>query len=263
MKPHKLVLCTAFLIVSSLAQAAFVTVMNGSHDVINGNRPWHMGLTGLGHHATLRPDSNAGWSAALAGGGPIIVEQRGADRADVAAVTNFVSNGGRLIVLGGFNHNSGQQLLDALFGVDSVYSGVFYGQTYAQTSNAAGTTFADDPAQLHAVSSSHPIVANPPPGAEVFYELAPGKPIVFGGTLGAGDIFHIGFDFYGGAPSRVNDWYQVLDSAITFGSGPAAQSLVVSPVPEPGVYITASSLLGIGLVALRRYPRSKRGERRR
>ena len=227
----------ALMMAATPASAVVISQMDGTHDVVNGASGTDPGTAGLGHTVTLHTDNAGGWAAALGGGAPvIIVEQDGADSASSAAVNAWVSGGGRLIMLGGGGAESGMILLNSMFGTAMVPAFSGPSGTFAKTAAAAGTTFADDAMTLLGLSSHHEILSGALPAASTVFYSGGGFPIAFRTTLGAGDVIYLGYDYCcGGTQPQRDDWYGVLDSAITFNA-----------VPEPGTL----ALFGLGLAGL-------------
>lgn len=168
---------------SDPAQAASVSVINGAHDVVNGNNPGNLGLVGLGHTVTLFSDTSDGYVLALLANDILVIEQNAEDAASVAALLGFMDAGGRVIELGG----SGASLMNALFGASATQrSAATITDTFDKTGAAAGTSFADDPTPLIGLNSQHEITSGTPAGSTVFYSGTTGD-AVLRLTQGAGD----------------------------------------------------------------------------
>ena len=242
---RKAVACTALLIMTSVAGAIPVTVMNGTHDMVNGTLAGHLGLSGLGHTSTLLANSAAGWTTALASANPIVIEQGAYSAANAAAVNSYLSAGGRVILTGDF---SSDVFMNALFGWTTSITGMFdLGTSWAKTAATAGTSFADDAASLVGLSSTHPVLSGVPAGLDIYYTgggAGVAGPIVFRHAVGAGEFFYVGWDYCcGGTAAQANDWYGVLDSALAFER---------TAVPEPGMLVLlGAGLFGMGLARRR------------
>jgi len=229
----------ALSILAAQATATTIKVMDGSHDVKAGTVAGHHGLDGLGHTSKLLADSSGGWATAMASSDIIVVEQDAADAATLATVGAWVSAGNRIIVLGSFESESGDDILEHFIGPVTLAAVGAALEPFATTAAATGTTFGDDAATLFGLSSHHE-VTSALGGIETFYAGA-GDPIVFRKAVGAGDLFYIGWDYCcGGTVADANDWYGVLDSAIGFAG-----------VPEPSS-IALVGLAAFGFVASRR-----------
>ncbi len=232
------------------ADAASVSVMNGDHDVIT-NGP---GLASFGHTSTLFQDSLTGHSDAIAAGNTIIIEERGLDAASVAAYQSFMNAGGRVILLGSY-FTTGETFFNNVFGTSIDFAdaggGCCGGAPFNQTAAVAGTTFAGGPASLETPSSTHRVLSGLPGGAEVFYENGVGEAVVFRMTLGAGDLFYMGWDYCCGNSTQEAAYYDVLDSAIRFDDGtpPAV------PLPAGGI-LMLSGLVGLGALRRRKQQRA-------
>ncbi|MHC4952568.1 MAG: PEP-CTERM sorting domain-containing protein [Planctomycetota bacterium] len=233
-----------FGMLAPIADAAPVSIMRGDHPVDTAvhSPAGTVGLDGRGWTTTVHTDDAGGWAAALAGGAPIVVEQRGADFAGLGAVSAWVGAGNRLVILGDFGGLSNTNLLNGLVGGAMTFdaAGADF-EPFAKTAAAAGTTFADDAATLFGLSSHHEITSALAPGGTTYYSGA-GDPIVARWSVGAGDVFYVGWDFCcGGTAAQANDWYGVLESSLTF-----------SAVPEPGMLSMLLAAFAFGGFVYRR-----------
>lgn len=224
------------------SQAATVSLMDGAHDMEFGDGcepPGCVdsgpGLFGLGHTTTKFSGDYTG--AIAAGPDVLIIEQDAHSTAAsvITGLTSYMTGGGRVILAG---DSDADGFINALFGSSVAIS--FSTGTYALDAGAAaGTTFEGGPASLGSPSSSHAVSAGALPGSsEVFYSGTGGDQ-VFRTAVGAGDFFYIGWDFCcSGGPGTLDGYYDVLESAITFGSA--------SPVPAPAPL----GLLALGLMGV-------------
>jgi large repetitive protein len=144
-------------------------------------------------------------------------------------ITNFVNNGGNLIVFGDSSRYS-ELLLDALFaGTD--YASLAYptcstsltpnevDHMFNRGADVAGTIFATGVPSLVDYADTCPAtVASLPTGANNLYtDDSYTNSAVFSKTEGNGMVYYMGWDWTGAPPNGSNDkgWLNVLDSAVS------------------------------------------------
>ncbi len=154
--------------------------------------------------------------------------------ASKAALSNFVAQGGLMVVHGG--ETGAGSLINAVFGLAVTESAQLgSGPVYSLSGQAAGTVFADGPASVPCNNGTSTLTGLPT-GALSIYENA-GLSAVALIPFGGGTIVFLGFDWYNAAPMGTQDggWLQVLARAVTARSAttpliltqPASQSVVV------------------------------------
>ncbi|MGB3245626.1 MAG: VPLPA-CTERM sorting domain-containing protein [Sulfitobacter sp.] len=222
---------------STVTIAGTVSVINGHHDITEHRSG---GLNALGYITNVFSHQPRGWTAAIGAGDVIVVEQQGVDGSNTAQVQDFLTGGGRVIMLGD-NSSLTTNFYNGIFGTSISFGAPTDPTTWSQTSAVVDTTFADDAAILDFASSVFPTSSTLAAGSTVFYEGDTGAQ-VFRSTYGAGDVFYIGWDYCcGGTRETYADYYQVLESAIAFDR--------VAAVPLPAsLPLLLAGLGSLGLV---------------
>lgn len=210
----------ALLLLASNSYAARLLYTNSAHDLDAGR------LAALGHtYTTFSPDS-AGWTTALSGGNgafDAIIVGEGASgyslsAGAVTAIRSYVSNGGRLIVIGDHNANIG--FLNNALGVSgTVEYGCMYDDSVggALLSPAAGTSFAGGPATLANASCTSALAKSSTPIAARHIYGDADTSLAFVLPSGSGVIGWLGWDFCCSEnPQVVDDWYIALDNTIDY-----------------------------------------------
>lgn len=166
------------------------------------------------------PD-DAGWAAALGGtygsfDAIIAGEAQGytsISASTQAAIANYVSNGGQVIVVN--DHNGNINFYNSVFGYSATVNyGCNSDDSVAGTKTAAATgRLAAGPAQLHNASCTAALnTASLPAGATPLYaNTVLGTSVAVKTTYGSGQVEWLGWDYCCGAPSSDHDWYTVLD----------------------------------------------------
>src|SRR5207249_3630288 len=149
-----------------------------------------------------------------------------------AALSNFVANGGLMIV-----HGQGPKagaFINAVFGLAVVESSQSGGGTvYTRTAAAAGTHFADDPASITGNDGQITLgVSSLPVGGLSIYENS-GQSAVAEIPFGGGKIIYLGWDWYNAVPIGTQDggWLTVLESAV-LELGPTPLAILTQPVSQ-------------------------------
>lgn len=231
----KIMSIAALFLITGTVSASIINVINGDHNVISGGS--YTGLSGLGYSTNLFNDTSVGWSSALGSTNTIVVEQNAVDGANTAAVSSWLTGGGRMIVLGDYGSGNTSSFLSPILGASTSAGSVSYSASATKTASATGTSFADDAATLVYGSSTHPIASGNSGIDEVFYS-GTGGDWVTRSAIGSGDLFYLAWDFCCTiAQADANSWYGTLDSAINYAR---------TDVPEPSALI----LLGLGMIGL-------------
>jgi len=221
------------------SSAGAVTILYGQGHGLDVTRLSTYGGHSLGGTFT---QSDSGWASALGGGlgayDAIVLSHPAGpstlSAATIAAIGTYVSGGGRLIIGGdhGFDFIT---LSNAVFGYSVTFGGLGAGgaSPISKTAAAAGTSFASAPSTVFDISATDSLISAP--GVVMYTGL--GGDVVSMDTYGSGIIGFFGWDFCCGDAAKMDDWYRVLDSSLTY-----------SPViiPEPSTAL----LLGMGLVAM-------------
>jgi hypothetical protein len=138
-----------------------------------------------------------------------------------AALSNFVSQGGLMIVLG-HGPNAGT-FINTVFGLTVVESSQSAGGTvYTRTAVASGTQFADDPPTITGNNGQITLgLSSLPTGSLGLYTNGTQGAVVEM-LLGNGKVIYLGWDWYNAAPVGTNNggWLTVLESAV-LEAGPA------------------------------------------
>jgi hypothetical protein len=134
-----------------------------------------------------------------------------------SAVSNYVFNGGKLIVHGTASGASAS-LLNAVFGFQ-LGEAIGSGNLQSRTEEVIDTEFEDDPAFLFEFSAT--TIFNPatlPPNSASLYASFEGSAVVLI-QVGSGFIVFIGWDWYDAQPNgNQNDgWLDILQSAVLQG----------------------------------------------
>jgi len=132
-----------------------------------------------------------------------------------AALSNFVANGG-LMIIHGHGSNAGE-FINTVFGYSVVESPQTVGGTlYSRTPFATGTQFEDDPLTLGGNNGQITLgVSSLPPGSLTLYANGTQGAVVemFPGN---GRLIFLGWDWYDAVPTGLQDggWLTVLESAV-------------------------------------------------
>lgn len=133
-----------------------------------------------------------------------------------AALSNFVMNGGKVILHGTYSSDSSSaSLFNAVFGwsVQEASSEAF---SFAQTPAATGTEFADDPPTIYNNDyTSTLLVKSLPPGTHNIYSEGDECAVALI-PRGLGSVIYLGWDWYDAKPLGEQDygWLDVLQSAV-------------------------------------------------
>ena len=229
-------------VLAPVASASTVSVINAHHDITEHRSG---GLIERGYTTNLFKHQPRGWDAAIAAGDTIVVEQRGVDGSNTADVQDFLTAGGRIILLGD-DSDITVDFYNDIFGTSISFNAPIDPTTWSQTEAVLGTAFEDDAETLRFADSVYATTDALAEGSSIYYEGETGAQ-VFSSVFGAGELFYIGWDYCCGAtPDVYDDYYDVLESAI----GGRAN---VAPVPLPAsLPLMALGLGGFGLVARRK-----------
>jgi hypothetical protein len=211
----------AVLALAVPASASAARVLYADGHPIDVNR-----LATFGGHtltATFDGESDAEWAAALARTDfdILIVGENapgaGLSPGTLAAIGNYVSSGKRIIISGA--HEDEADFMNAIFGFSTTNVSNTSGQTLTGTlqPSAAGTSFAGGPPTLTDPSATELLSGTP--GTTIY--SGPEGTWVFTAKYGAGTVTYLAWDLCGepddcgNNPSFEDDWYRVLDRAIT------------------------------------------------
>jgi uncharacterized repeat protein (TIGR01451 family) len=163
-----------------------------------------------------------------------------------AALTNFVANGG-LLIIHGQGANAGT-FINTVFGLTVVESTQSAGGTvYTRTAATTGTEFTNDPPTITGNNGQITLaIPNLPPGTLSMYENG-SQSAVSEMPYGNGRITYIGWDWYNAVPigSQDGGWLSVLQSAVLELSSlvPTPPTILTQPQPsslvvKPGTNVT-------------------------
>jgi hypothetical protein len=258
MNPAKLICALALALPAFAAHAAPVAVFTNPAVVDAVGGQWaeasniQLSLAAAGHTvSTFDAMDAAGISAALAGKSVMILpeQEQGAlywslDAAALNVIKAFVQAGGGLVV----NYDY-YESLNEIFGFSMVSQSTSGSSSLMAA--AAGTKFAGGPATLPWNDDTGGLVsASLPAGSQVIYETN-GIATVSLTQFGAGQILHLGWDWFDAKPAGSLDggWLDVLGRGID-----QLDTAAPAAVPEP----SSIALLGLGLAGLARTRRKKR-----
>ena len=145
-----------------------------------------------------------------------------------AALSNFVASGRSMIVHG--SGGRGSALINTVFGLTLTESGTR--TTYARTTDADGTRFADDPVLITNVSACVTLLKTSlPPVARSIYEST-GATAVALIPFGGGRIIYLAWDWFNAVPlgTANGGWLTVLESAVLENSANAPRPTLLPPV---------------------------------
>jgi uncharacterized repeat protein (TIGR01451 family) len=166
--------------------------------------------------------------------------------ATLAALSNFVFTGGKLIVHATASSiGTSAGLLNAVFGL-SIAEGTSTGP-FLRRAGAVGTAFADDPFSLPANNTTIAVVpASLPPGTRNVYSNATGSPVIMM-ERGSGVVVYLGWDWYDAAPRGAQNggWLTVLQSALLQGRGAARTPLVIAQPQSQSVVAGSNATLSV------------------
>jgi len=151
-----------------------------------------------------------------------------------AALSNFVSQGGLLVVHGG--ENGAGSLLNTVFGLAVTESTqIGSGPVYSLTAQASETVFAGGPASVPCNNGTSTLT-NLPSGSTSIYESA-GLSAVALIPFGSGAIVFLGFDWYNAMPIGLQDggWLTVLGRAVM--ARPATSPLILTQPASQAVVV--------------------------
>ncbi len=144
------------------------------------------------------------------------------DASAQSAISDFVNTGGILIAYSDFSLR-GVNLLNGVFAF-SITKGTTSEPILLNTASAAGTRFQGGPSPLPPSSATHVLVpASLPTTSKIIYEDVDGESAVTLIPFGAGQIVHLGWEWFNAQPIGTQDggWLSVLEVAAssTFASG--------------------------------------------
>lgn len=200
-------------------------------------------LAAVGHSVTaFQGLTGAAFSAALAGQDNLVMPEpeKGSlsqlSPEAVAAIVDFVFNGGRLVSI--FPAGNTSAFLNSAFGFSLGYTGC----ATATLDSSLGTGFESAPSSLACMNATVALLGSSlPTGAQSVYTNSAGNSLVAFIPFGQGSIVTLGWDFFNAAPlgsAGASDWLPVLDlSLIARDAG---------QIPAPATLL----LLGVGLAGL-------------
>lgn len=243
-----LITLVAALSVSQASQAA--SFLYGSGHTLDEAR-----LSTFGGHtlAGTFTCTNTTWAEAFAGdlgSFDIIMVGEGCSPSLSAgtftAISDYVSGGGRMIVLGG--HFTGEDtFLNMAFGYSTNSSlgadTCCESTTAALTAAASATSFAGGPLTVSNANATWPLQNTP---GTTIYEHASGDTYAFVAPHGSGEVVFLAWDFCCGSDVAMDEWYAVLGEARRSSTTPV-------PVFAPAGLAALILLISVfGAVLLRR-----------
>lgn len=207
----------ALLFFASQSFAARLVYMGG-HGLDAGR------LAALGHSLAVSSPGDAGWTSVLAAvpttyDAIIVGEYSGFNSlqpATITAIRNYVSNGGRMFVMG--DHNGSVYFMNTVLGYSTTAAyGCLYDSSVGGSKLAAATgTFAVGPATLTNESCTGALnLSSLPADMRAVYGNA-GTALVAQST-GARRLTYLGWDYCcSNTAQQADDWYIVLDNAVRF-----------------------------------------------
>ncbi|MFZ2644495.1 MAG: M36 family metallopeptidase, partial [Verrucomicrobiia bacterium] len=206
-------------------------------------------LANQGHSVVTFTDISSG----IAGQSVVLIpeQEKGAlatalSAAERTALQDFVQGGGTLVIHGSHTSTRSAGLINSILGTTVSEATETVGVVYNRTDQAAGTSFADNPATLAAMNGSDYLATASLPASALSIYTNGTRTLVAVLPSGAGRVVFLGWDWYDAAPvgSQDGGWLQVLSSAVT--SGIITQPPVIatdSPLPWGTVGVGCSETL--------------------